>query len=104
MIKISEEIASRETIRSVFPNLFLASVPISDKQIPIAPLPVACRGLLMPGASAWLYAPLPNASVGQWHMVVFVTGHTLFVTLQHDVMFLSANQPFGEVADQCSHF
>jgi len=30
-------------------------------------------------------------------MVIFVTGHTLFVTSQHDVIFLFANQRFGEV-------
>jgi len=30
-------------------------------------------------------------------MVVFVTGHKLFVTSQHDVIFLFANQRFGEV-------
>jgi len=41
----------------VFPNLFLASSPFSDKQISIVPLPVACRGLVMPRATAWLYAP-----------------------------------------------
>jgi len=33
-----------------------------------------------------LYAPLTNASVEQWRMVVFVTGHTLFATSQHDVI------------------
>jgi len=30
-------------------------------------------------------------------MVVFVTGHKLCVTSQHDVIFLFANQRFGEV-------
>jgi len=81
----------------VFPNLFLASAPFSDKQISIARLPMACRGLVMPGATARLNAPLTNASVEQWRVVVFVTGHTLFVTAQHDVIFLFANQRFGEV-------
>jgi len=51
----------------------------------------------MPGATARLYAPLPNYSSGQWHMVVSVTGHTLFVTLQYDIIFPFANQRFGEV-------
>jgi len=32
-----------------------------------------CRGLVMPRATAWLYAPLPNSSVVQRHMVVVVT-------------------------------
>jgi len=30
-------------------------------------------------------------------MVVIVTGHTLFVTSQHDVIFLFVNQRFAEV-------
>jgi len=81
----------------VFPYLFLASAPFSDKQISISLLSVACRGLVMPGATAWLYFPLTNASAEQWRMVVFGTGHTLFVTSQHDVIFLFANQRFGEV-------
>jgi len=81
----------------MFPNLFLASAPFSDKQISIAPLPVACRGLVMSGATAWLYAPLTNAGVEQWRMVVIVTGHTLFVTSQHDVIFLFVKQRFAEV-------
>jgi len=42
--------------------------------------PVACRGLVMPGATAWLDAPLPSSSIEQWRMVVIVTGYTLFVT------------------------
>jgi len=49
--------------------------------------PVACRGLVMPGASASLDAPLPNCSIEQWRMVVIVTGYNLFVTSQYDVMF-----------------
>ena len=35
---------------------------------------VACRGLMMSGATAWLDAPLPNSSIEQWRMVVIVTG------------------------------
>jgi len=58
---------------------------------------VACRGLVMPGATACLDAPLPNFSIEQWHMVVIVTGYTLFVTSQYDVIFTFANQRFGEV-------
>ena len=49
----------------------------------------------MPGATAWLDAPLPNSSIEQWRMVV--TGYTLFVTSQHDVIFAFTNQRFGEV-------
>ena len=41
---------------------------------------VACRGLVIPVATAWLDAPLPNSSIEQWRMVVIVTGYTLFVT------------------------
>ena len=59
--------------------------------------PVACRGLVMPGATTWLDAPRPNSSFDQWRMVVIVTGYTLFVTSQYDVMFTFANQCFGEV-------
>jgi len=51
----------------------------------------------MPGATACLDAPLPNFSIEQWHMVVIVTGYTLFVTSQYDVIFTFANQRFGEV-------
>jgi len=32
-------------------------------------------------------------------MAVIVTGYTLFVTLQYDVIFTFANQRFGEVVD-----
>jgi len=35
---------------------------------------VACRGLVMPGATAWSDAPLPNFSIQQWRMVVMFTG------------------------------
>jgi len=52
----------------MFPNLFLASAPFSDKQISIAPLPVACRVLVMPGATASWYSPLTNTSVEQWRI------------------------------------
>jgi len=62
--------------------------------------PVACRGLVMPGATAWLNAPLPNSNIGQWRMVVIVNGYTLFVTSQYGVIFTFANQRFGEVCRQ----
>ena len=58
---------------------------------------VACRGLVIPGATAWLDAPLPNYGIEQWRMVVIVTGYTLFVTSQYDVIFTFANQRFGEI-------
>jgi len=38
-----------------------------------------------------LGCPLPNSSIEQWHMVVIVTGYTLFVTSQYDVIFTFAN-------------
>jgi len=40
--------------------------------------------------------PLSNFSIEQWRMVVIVTGFTLFVTSQYDVIFTFANQRFGE--------
>ena len=30
---------------------------------------VACRGLVMPGATAWLYAPFPNSNIEPWRIV-----------------------------------
>jgi len=52
---------------------------------------VACKGLVMPGATCLIVCPLPNPSIEQWRMVVIVTGYTLFVTSQYDEisMFLS---------------
>jgi len=41
--------------------------------------------------------PLPNSSVEQWRIAVIVTGYTLFVTSQYDIVFTCANQRFGEV-------
>ena len=49
--------------------------------------PEACRGLVMPGATAWLNAPLPNSSIEHWRMVIIVSGYTGFVTSQYDVIF-----------------
>jgi len=43
--------------------------------------------------------PLPNSSIGQWRMVVIVTGHTLFVTSQHDVIFAFANNVLVKFVD-----
>ena len=60
-------------------------------------LSVACRGLVMPGATAWLDVPLPNSGIEQWRMVVIVTGYTLLVTSQYDLIFTFANQRFSEV-------
>ena len=49
----------------------------------------------MPGATAWLDAPLinSNSSIEQWRrpMVVTVTKYTLFVTSRYDVIFTCAN-------------
>jgi len=53
---------------------------------------VACKGLVMPGATASLHAPSPNPSIKQWPMVVIVTVYTLFVTSHYDVIFTFANQ------------
>jgi len=64
---------------------------------------VACRDLLMPGATAWLDAPLPNSSIEQWRMAVIVTGCTLFVTSQYDDIFTLANQRFVEVCWHTMH-
>jgi len=41
--------------------------------------------------------PLTNSGIEQWCMATIVTGHTLFVTSQNDVIFTFANQHFGEV-------
>jgi len=41
--------------------------------------------------------PLPNSSIEQLRMVVIVTGHTLFVTSQYDVIFTFAKQSYGKV-------
>jgi len=54
----------------------------------------------MPGATAWLDASPPNSSIEQLRMVVIVTGYTLFVTSQYDVILTFANQRFGE---DCCH-
>jgi len=43
---------------------------------------------------------LPTSSIKQWRMVVIITGYTLFLTSQYDVIFTFPNQRFGEV---CLH-
>ena len=53
---------------------------------------VACRGLVMPWATASLYAPSPNSSIVQWPIVVIVIVCTSFVTSQYDVIFTFVNQ------------
>ena len=56
------------------------------------------QNLVMPGATAWLYAPYQIQVLSMnTRMVVMVTGYTLFVTSQYDVIFTFANQCFGEV-------
>jgi len=38
---------------------------------------------------------LPNSSIKQWRMVVIVTGYTLFVTSQYDVILTFSNYRFA---------
>ena len=61
--------------------------------------PVACRGLVMPGAIAWLDAPLLNSSIEQWCMVVIVTEYTLLLTSQCDVIFGFATHVLAKFVD-----
>jgi len=63
--------------------------------IPLLKGTVACSGLVLPGATSWLYAPQPNSSIEKWRVVVIVIGYTLSVTSQYDVIFTFANQRFG---------
>jgi len=60
---------------------------------------VACRGLVIPGATAWLYTPAKTC-IEQWPAVVIVTVYTLFVTSQYDLIFTFGNQRSGEVCCQ----
>jgi len=53
----------------------------------------------MPGATASLDAPLPNSSIEQWCVVVIVTGYTLFVTSQYDVIFTFATNVLAKFVD-----
>jgi len=50
-------------------------------------------------ANAWWDALLPNSSIEQWRMVVIVTGYTLFVTSQHDVIFRFATNVLAKFVD-----
>jgi len=59
--------------------------------------PVTCRGLVVPRATAPLYASLLNSGIEQWRMVFIVAGYTLFITSQYDVIYMFANQRFDEV-------
>jgi len=52
----------------------------------------------MPGATAWLYAPLPNSNIEQWRVVI-VTGYTLFVTSQYDVIFKFVTSVLAKFVD-----
>ena len=61
--------------------------------------PVACRGLVMPGPTACLDAPLPISGIEQWRMVVIVTGYTLFVASQYDVIFTFATNVLAKFVD-----
>jgi len=64
---------------------------------------VSCRNLVIPGATAWLCASLPNYSIEQWRMTVIVTGYTLFVMSQYNAIFTFANQRFAEVCWHILH-
>jgi len=44
-----------------------------------------------------IVCPLPNSSIEQWRTVVIVAGYKLFVTSQHDIIFMFENQHFGDV-------
>jgi len=59
-------------------------------------LPVACRGLAMPWATASRDAPFPNSCIRPRRVVVFVIEYTVSVTAQSDGIFTFANQRFGE--------
>ena len=60
---------------------------------------VASRGLVMPRATAWLDASLPNSSIEQWRrsMMAIVTKYTLFVTSRYDAILTFANERCGVV-------
>ena len=79
---------------SAKPQLFQTLPLLSDGMLFFIPCyvtcngSVACRGLVMPGATAWLDAPLPNSSIEQWRMVVIVTGYMMFVTSQSMTSYL----------------
>jgi len=43
--------------------------------------------------------PIPNSSIEQWHMLVIVTGYTLFVASHHDVISTFANNVLLKFVD-----
>jgi len=43
--------------------------------------------------------PLQNSSIEQWRMVVIVTGYTLFLTSQYDVIFRFATNVMAKFVD-----
>jgi len=43
--------------------------------------------------------PLPNPNIEHWRMVVIVTGYTVFVTLQYDVIFRFASNVLAKFVD-----
>jgi len=46
-----------------------------------------------------LDAPLPNASIEKLRMVVIVTGYTLFMTSQYDVIFRFTTNVLAKFVD-----
>jgi len=44
-----------------------------------------------------ILSPLPNFSIEQWRMVVFLLEIHHFVTSQYDIKFRFVNQRFGDV-------
>jgi len=44
-----------------------------------------------------IVCPIPKASIKQLHMMVIVTGYTLLVTSQYDVISTFVNQSYDEV-------
>jgi len=63
---------------------------------------MGCSGVQRSGdarGDCLIGCPLPNSSVEQWRMVVLVTGYTLFVTSQNDVMFRFATNVLAKFVD-----
>jgi len=44
-------------------------------------------------------SPLPNSSIEQWRKVVIVTGYTLFVTSQYDIIFKFVTNVLAKFVD-----
>jgi len=51
----------------------------------LVPEAVACRGLVMPGATAWLDTPLPNSSIEQWRKPMVVILPNIRCLWRHDM-------------------